>query len=43
MIKTKDGDTSALKLQEFAAHNSKMFHDKTLPQEEYMPLATPAT
>jgi hypothetical protein len=43
MLKSKDADTSALKLQEFADYNRKLFHDPTLPDEEYTPITDPTT
>jgi Reverse transcriptase (RNA-dependent DNA polymerase) len=33
MLKTKDQDLSALKLQEFTAHNHKVFYDPSIPPE----------
>jgi hypothetical protein len=43
MLKAKDADISALKLQEFAEQNSHIFHDQTIPEETYTPLTAPAT
>jgi Reverse transcriptase (RNA-dependent DNA polymerase) len=42
MLKSKDADTSALKLQEFMEHNRALFHNPALPLETFTPVATPA-
>jgi Reverse transcriptase (RNA-dependent DNA polymerase) len=36
-------DLSVLKLQDFADHNRALFHDDSLPEEKFQPIATPDT
>ena len=43
MLKSHDMDLSALKLQDFADHNRALFHDDSLPEEEFQPITTPDT
>ena len=39
MLKSQDQDLSALNPTAFADYNSKLFHDTTIPEEEYTPIA----
>ena len=43
MLKPRDDDITALKLEEFTEHNRTLFHNPNLPDEEYTPVTKPAT
>ena len=39
MLKSQDQDLSALNPTAFADYNSKLFHDTTIPEDGYIPIA----
>lgn len=43
MLKSNDHDLSALKLKDFTDHNRALFHDISIPEDEYIPITSPAT